>query len=360
MERNINQDFLDLVSSEVVFTDVLIQTGQPVVIKTPKGWVDAPGFDPLHTEDMHYLLELVDKDWKQNIATHAISRAINLSSCRLRINAYKINGGTEHAVSVRRQALIPPPLSQIGVPLFIRTELEKPKGLIIVTGPTASGKTTTLASMCQYINATRSAHVVTIEDPIEYVHDRDKAIFSQKEVPTDVDSFDEGLYDALRQKPDVIMVGEIRDKNAADVVMLAAESGHLVLASMHTNSAMGAINKLLNWFPQEVNQRSKMLADSLLMVLCQSLIPTIDGKSWVLGNEVLMNSGAQTVSMLSDPLKQPQLKEFMKARTDKMSQTLNQDLFRLVRDSKISPSDAMKATNNKMELTDLLGALAPR
>lgn len=356
MERNIDQELLDLASSDAVFTDILIQTDKPVMLKTPKGWEEAPNFDPLFPEEIGSLLDTVDKEWKQKIATHAISRALNLSSCRLRINAYRINSGQEYGISIRRQPLKPPQLTDIGVPMFVRKEIEKGKGLIIVTGQTGSGKTTTLASMLQYINATRSAHVITIEDPIEYIHDRNQSIFSQKEVPTDVASFAEGLYDALRQKPDVILVGEIRDKEAADVAMLAAESGHLVLASMHTNTAVGAIGKLLNWFPNEVAQRSKTLSDSLLMVLCQSLIPTIEGTGWVLANEALVNSGAQTANMIADPSKQSQLNDFMKRSTDQMSQSLNKDLARLVRDRKISAQEAMKATNNKLELTEMLGA----
>jgi len=360
MERNIDQELLDLASSALVFTDILIQSDKPVMLRTPKGWEDAPHFDPLFSEDIHQLMDLVDREWRVKIASHAISRAINLSSCRLRINAFRINGGTEFGISIRRQPLKPPSLQEIGVPLFVRKKVEEGKGLIIVTGQTGSGKTTTLASMLQYINTTRSAHIITIEDPIEYVHDRDQAIFSQKEVPTDVSSFAEGLYDALRQKPDVILVGEIRDKEAADVAMLAAESGHLVLASMHTNSAVGAINKLLNWFPAEVTQRSKMLADSLLMVLCQSLIPAIDGESYVLANEALVNSGVQTANMLADPAKHSQLNDFMKRGTDQMSQALNKDLVRLVREKKISPAEAMKATNNKIELNEQLGAMVPR
>ena len=355
MERNINEELLQLASSDQAFTDILIQTDKPVMLKTPRGWTEAPNFDPLFSEETHLLLDNMEPKWRDLLPVRAISRALNLSSCRLRINAYRMNGGGDQGISIRRQPLKPPQLTEIGVPMFIRKEIEKGKGLVIVTGQTGSGKTTTLASMLQYINATKSAHVITIEDPIEYIHDRDKAIFSQKEVPTDVPTFAEGLHDALRQKPDVILVGEIREKEAADVAMLAAESGLLVLASMHTNKAEGAISKLLNWFPGETQQRAKMLSDSLLMILCQSLIPTLDGTGWVLANETLVNSGPQTANMIADPSKHAQLHDFMKRGTDQMSQVLNKDLARLVRDKKITPQAAMDATNNKLDLTDQIG-----
>ena len=248
-------------------------------------------------------------------------------------------------------------LDSTGLPQFIRPSLSSAKGLIVVSGQTGAGKTTTLASMIDHINATRAAHIITIEDPIEYVHDRKKSIVSHKEVPVDVATFSDGLKEALRQKPDVILVGEIRDRETADVAMMAAESGHLVLCSLHTNSAVGAITKLLSLFPaDEVNQRCRTLSDALLMVVCQNLIASKSGDSFVLAAEVLMNTTPQTSAMILDPTKHSQISDFMKRSPDQMSRSLNSELHRLIKSGQISDKEAMRVTNDRMALSELINS----
>jgi twitching motility protein PilT len=237
--------------------------------------------------------------------------------------------------------------------MHLRTLLDRPRGLILFTGPTGVGKTTSMASMLDYINKTRSAHVVTIEDPIEYVLERDKAIFSQKELKLDTPTFAQGLRDALRQKPDVIMVGEIRDRDTADTVFLAAESGHLVLASLHTNSAKGALNKLLSWFPDEGEHRARALADTLLCVVSQTLVPTIDGLDRVLATEVLMAQSEDIRQLIETPEQYGKLVEAMRNGRDH-SHLLNQSLVNLVKNGQISERDALRHSNDRIELHGML------
>lgn len=355
--RDIASELIDLVNSGGVFTDIHIETDRPVMLKTPGGWAEAQNIDALYTEDISAFLKNIDADWRENIKKNAISKAIDLQACRLRINAYRINGGASVAISIRRQPLSPMSLESTGLPQFIRPSLGSAKGLIVVSGQTGAGKTTTLASMVDYINSTRAAHIVTIEDPIEYVHDRKKSIVSHKEVPVDIDSFSTGLKEALRQKPDVILVGEIRDRETADVAMMAAESGHLVLCSLHTNSSVGAITKLLSLFPaDEIHQRCRTLADALLMVVCQNLIASKDGESFVLAAEVLMNTTPQTAAMILDPVKHIQIADFMKRSPDQMSRSLNSELFRLVKNGLVSEKEAMRVTNDRMALSELINS----
>ena len=273
----------------------------------------------------------------------------------MRCNLYCTNGGQRIALSLRRLPLQPLPLEHTGLPQYVRTLLDATKGLILLTGPTGSGKTTTTASMIEHINATRGSHIVTIEEPIEYQFARKQSIISQKEVPIDTPTFASGLREALRQKPDVLMVGEVRDLDTADTVLHAGESGHLVLATMHTSSALGAIAKLLSFFPAEQRERcAASLGGSLLGVICQSLIPAEQGDTYVLASEMIFNNYQQTAAFVSDPAKHHLLVDFMRRKEDNMSRTLNDSLAQLVSAKKISSKDAMRAAYSRGELHEMI------
>lgn len=212
--------------------------------------------------------------------------------------------------------------------------------------------------MLDYINTTRNAHIVTIEEPIEYALQRKRSIISQKEVPTDTASFASGLREALRQKPDVLMVGEIRDFDTAETVLHAAESGHLVLATMHTNNAIGAITKVLSFFPTEQReQRTATLATTLVGVIFQGLLPSENGRDFVLASEMAFNNNQQIAPFIAEPSKLHMLADFMKRKDDNMSRTLNESLLQLVSKKMISPRDALRAAYNRLELHEVLGNL---
>jgi twitching motility protein PilT len=236
--------------------------------------------------------------------------------------------------------------------------VEATRGVIMVTGPTGSGKSTTIASMLDHINATRSAHIVTIEEPIEYRLQRKQSIISQKEVPTDTATFASGLREALRQKPDVLMVGEIRDLDTAETVLHAGESGHLVLATMHTNSAAGALARLLALFPAEQRDlRAAGLARSLVGVVFQSLVPGERDDAVVLAHEILFNHNQQLARFIADPDKVHQIEDVLRRREDSMSRSLNDVLVQLVAQKAVTARDAMRAAYNRLELHDMLGSL---
>ncbi|MHB1158135.1 MAG: type IV pilus twitching motility protein PilT [Phycisphaerales bacterium] len=178
---------------------------------------------------------------------------------------------------------------QIGLPATVADLIRRPRGLFLVTGPTGSGKTTTLASMINYVNETYDRHIITVEDPIEYYHNHKKSIINQREVGNDVTSFAEALRRALRQDPDVVMVGEMRDLETIEAAIRAAETGHLVFGTLHTNSAGGTINRIIDAFPvDQQNQIRIQLSTSLMAVLSQALLPRCDTPGMVAAFEFLV------------------------------------------------------------------------
>lgn len=356
ISRDLLDELISLVNSGQSLSDIHIEQDMPLMVKTPRGWHQTSD-EPVSLEVMTPVLRAIDEDWEDKIIERAIDRPFVLTNYRLRCNVFRVSSGTKIAISIRRLPLHPIPLEKTGLPQYVKTMLEATRGIILVTGPTGSGKTTTIASMLDQINATRSVHIVTIEEPIEYQLQRKQAIVSQKEVPTDTASFSSGLREALRQKPDVLMVGEIRDFDTADTVLHAGESGHLVLASMHTNSAMSAINKLLGFFPADQReQRAATLAHSLVGVIFQSLLPSEQGDEMVLANEMIFNNNQQVAAYISDLNKTHLIADFMRRKEDNMSRGLNEVLAQLVAKKAVSAKDAMRATYNRLELHEMLNS----
>ncbi|NRF68442.1 Flp pilus assembly complex ATPase component TadA [Aquincola sp. S2] len=351
--RDLVTEVLDLVNSERTFTDIHIEQDAPVRIKTPREWQTLG--EPVLFEEMQELLNSIDYEWENRLRNGAIDHPVVLTKARLRCNVYRTCGGKKVVVAIRRLPLLPLPLDKTGLPLYIKSMCEAAKGLVLVTGSTGAGKTTSTASMLDYLNATRSAHIVTIEQPIEYMMTERKSLVSQKEVGSDVVSFSAGLREALRQRPDVIMVGEVRDAETAETVLHAAESGHLVFATLHTSSAIGAINKLLSFFPMEQRlQRSQALADALVGVVCQCLVPTERGESFALASELMFNNNRQVSQFIAAPEKAHLLGEFMRRKDDNMSRTLNDDLARLVAAGTVAARDALRASYDRAELQDMI------
>jgi twitching motility protein PilT len=354
ISRDLLQELISLVNSGQTFSDIHIEPDMPVMLKTPRGWRQA-GEDPVTMEDMVPLLRGIDEDWEDKIIDHAIDRPFVLTQYRLRCNVFRMASGSKVAISIRRLPLHPIPLEKTGLPSYVKAMLEPSKGIILICGPTGSGKTTTIASMLDHVNATRNSHIITIEEPIEYELRRKQSIISQKEVPTDTASFFSGLREALRQKPDVLMVGEIRDFDTADTLLHAGESGHLVLATMHTNSAIGAITKLLAFFPPEQQQqRAAILANALVGVIYQNLLPNENGDDFVLASEMIFNNTQQVASYIADPSKLHLIADFMKRKEDNMSRNLNDVLAQLVAKKAVSAKDAMRAAYNRLELHEIL------
>src|ERR671938_605418 len=220
-------------------------------------------------------------------------------------------------------------MEELGLPATLHELSEKPRGIVLVTGPTGSGKSTTLASIVDEINRTRSEHILTIEDPIEFVHKHKRCIVNQREIGVDAVSFAEGLRAALRQDPDVILVGEMRDLETISTALTAAETGHLVFGTLHTQSAPGTVDRIIDVFPPEQQEQVRiMLAGSLQGVVTQALIPTADGAGRVAALEILLPDDA--VRNLIRQGKVEQIYSVMQTGTAKGMLTMEQSLAELI------------------------------
>lgn len=339
-DRFLISEIMELVNSGEAFTDLHIEQDAPVMLRGPSGWVETDLVAPATYDDLSSILDKIDLDWETNIKSRSINRPYNLSSWRLRVNVFLAAGGSKIAMSIRKMPLHPMTLEQTGLPASVRLMIEQPRGIILVGGATGSGKSTTMAAMIDMVNATRNAHIVTIEDPIEYVHERKKSILSQREVGVDVVSYFDGIKDAMRQRPDVIMIAEVRDKDSADTALLAAESGHLVLVSLHANNAVGTIQKLLSFFPQDEREsKISALSNSLVGVLSQILLPTADKKGFALAAELLFNHNGQVSKFIGDAEK---LNAAIERREDKISRSMPDALYELVSKGAVAKADAIK------------------
>ncbi|WP_238192184.1 type IV pilus twitching motility protein PilT [Paenibacillus sp. L3-i20] len=210
---------------------------------------------------------------------------------RFRVNAYKQRGSVGLAIRIVPSSI--PTMEQLQLPTIAKEWISKPQGLLLVTGPTGSGKSTTLASMIDHLNRTENAHVITLEDPIEFIHDHKKSLVNQREVGLDTSSFASGLRAALRQDPDVILVGELRDLDTISTAITAAETGHLVLGTLHTTDAPQTIDRIIDVFPSNMQAQIRIqLASVLLGIISQRLVPRMDRSGRVAAFEILINSPA--------------------------------------------------------------------
>ena len=245
-------------------------------------------------------------------------------------------------------------LEALGLPPVVKEITKKPKGLVLVTGPTGSGKSTTLAAMIDEINRTRHEHIVTIEDPIEYVHSHKSSIVNQREINSDTMSFRNALKYILRQDPDVVLIGELRDLETIESALIIAETGHLALASLHTNSCVQTINRILDVFPpiQQAQVRSQ-ISMVLEGILCQTLVPRANGKGRVLAIEVLIPNPA--IRNLIREEKVHQIYSHMQVGQSKFHmQTKNQALYNLYKRGIISHEDAITRTREQEELRNMI------
>jgi twitching motility protein PilT len=242
----------------------------------------------------------------------------------------------------------------LGLPAVLANLSERPRGLVLVTGPTGSGKSTTLAAMLDKINSERHEHILTIEDPIEYIHQHKKCLVNQREVHSDTNSFTNALRAALREDPDIVLIGEMRDLETVESALKIAETGHLTFATLHTNSAAQTINRIIDIFPagQQAQIRTQL---SLVLegIVCQALLPKADGKGRVVSLEIMVPNPAIRNLIRDDKIHQ--IYGAMQTGQDKLGmQTANQSLASLYMKRLITLETAMTASSNKDELQDMI------
>ncbi len=277
---------------------------------------------------------------------------------RFRVNIYKDKGN--FAAAFRTITSVVPSFEKLGLPEIVRKTADKPRGLILVTGPTGSGKSTTLASMIDYINNTRPEHILTIEDPIEFVHTSKQSIIHQRELGMDTRSFANALKSALREDPDIILVGELRDHETIALALTAAETGHLVFGTLHTSSAAQTIDRIIDVFPEGQQQQIRVqLANSLVAVFSQTLLPKLlpDGtkKGRVMAQEIMLVTPA--IANLVRESKAAQIYSTIQMNQGMGMQTLEAALANLYKQKLISMEDALQKTSRPEELKRLISGV---
>ena len=266
----------------------------------------------------------------------------NLS--RFRVNAFRQRGSISIVARVIPYAVRT--VEELGLPPVVSDLADEERGLILLTGTTGSGKSTTLAAIIDHINETQREHIVTIEDPIEYLHKDRNSIINQREVGMDTASFSRAMRRVLRQDPDVILIGEMRDEETVRTALSAAETGHLVLSTVHTLDAAESINRILDFFPQhEQSQARAMLAGTLKGVVSQRLVPTVDGDGRVAVCEVLRMTG-RARDMVIDPEQTDRLREVIAEGEYYGMQTFDQALLRHYKAGRISMEDALRVATS--------------
>ena len=331
-------------------SDLHIKVGRPPLFRI-NGKLVAARVPPFSREKVNELIKsiLPDGRWTELTVKKQIDFSFEfLGIGRFRCNVFYQKGELSAAIRVISKTV--PSLDDLGVPKIVKELCQRPRGLVLITGATGCGKSTTLTAMIQYLNEMYPIHILTLEDPIEFIYEDQKACITQREVGSDVISMNDGLIAGLRQDPDVIMLGELREVDTIQAALTAAETGHLVLSTLHTTDAKNTIDRILDVFPPDAqNQIRTQLASTLLGVVCQHLVPRTDGNGQALVCEIMIKSPA-----IEGYIRKNELVRISEAIETSNSyyqmQTLNQALEKLVINRTISLSEALKASNNPDDL----------
>ncbi len=347
---------------ELVFeqnaSDLHLQVGQPPTLRlsgsmTP---IDGPPLTPLDTEK---LMLSITPD------VHIQSTKLNggadfgfayMDKARFRVSVLKSKGN--YGMVLRQIPNRMFGLRDIGMPDKIRELLYRPRGLFLVTGPTGSGKSTTLASMINYVNENRDGHIITIEDPIEYYHPHKRCVVTQREVHVDVPSFSEAIRRALRQDPDIILVGEMRDLETIEAAISAAETGHLVFGTLHTNSAAKTVDRIVDAFPANMKDMIRtQLASSLIAVVSQVLCKKIGGGR-IAGYEIMVNTSS--IASLIRENKTFRINSDIQTGANLGMITMDTHLMNLVNRELVSPDEALEKAQDPVLMREKLVAMGAR
>jgi len=332
-------------------SDLHLNTGIPPVLRLNGKLMrlDLPELTPEITHEMIYsILSEKQKIDFENFGELDFSyELVNIS--RFRVNIFKHRCGEGAAFRLIPEKV--KTLSELGLPSILSDFTEKDRGLVLITGPTGSGKSTTLAAMIDIINKNRHDNIITIEDPIEFIHSHKKCLISQREIGSHTQSFASALRNALREDPDVILVGEMRDLETISMALTAAETGHLVFSTLHTISASETIERIIDVFPpHQQNQVRMQLAGSLLGVVAQTLLSLSDGNGRVAALEIMVANPA--IKNLIREGKAYQISSTIQISKKDGMQSLDQSLKDLLMEGKISQENAMKKAIDKKAFTE--------
>ena len=338
-------------------SDLHLKVGSPPAVRVRGLLTPLEGYDVLRPEDTEGMLRQIipenllgefERDGEADFS-HAVA-----GTGRFRVNAFRQRGSV--SIVMRFIPFGVPKFEDLNLPEVIGRLAKEERGIVLVTGTTGSGKSTTLASMIDLVNRSMHKHIVTIEDPIEFLHRDDKSLLNQREVGTDTVSFSRALRRVLRQDPDIILIGEIRDSETAQIALSAAETGHLVLSTLHTVDATETINRVIDLFPpHERAQVRTMLAGTLKGIIGQRLIRTKDGGR-VAACEVMVTTG-RIQDFIMDPAQTGQIQQAIAEGEYYGMQTFDQALLKLVEDDRVEYEEALKASSRPQDFKLMVQSL---
>jgi twitching motility protein PilT len=339
-------------------SDIHLQAGAPPTVRID-GKLKPFGQKPLSPQDIEAIARnLLNPEQQEELEYRKeMDFAYTIPGlARFRCNLLRQRGSFGLVMRVVSESI--PSFEALGLPAEVLQKLAaQERGLILVTGPTGSGKSTTLAAIVDHINLNYAKNIITIEDPIEYLHKHKKSLVVQREVGVDTDAFITGLKYAMREDPDVLLIGEMRDRETVEAAIMAAQTGHLVLSTLHTLDAQRTINRIIDFFPLHEHQQIRiLLAESLLGILSQRLLPRADGQGRVLALEVLLATPFIR-ELIKDEQKTPQIKEALLEDNLLGMQTFDEHLARLYRDGLITLEDAETSATSPHELKLMLTKL---
>ncbi len=352
MELNIKTILVKMI--ELGASDLHVCVGAPPVVRMHGSLEALPGYPPMTPDQTQELVYSVMNE--EQVATFETEKECDLSFglegvSRFRLNVYRDRNSVAAAFrSIPFEILS---FDELGLPRVVADMAYRPLGLVLLCGPTGSGKSTTLASVIDKINRERSVHIITIEDPIEYLHRHNRSLINQREVNADTKSFGAALKHVLRQDPDVILVGEMRDPETIGTAITVAETGHLAFATLHTNDALQTMNRIIDVFPAEQQSQIRtQLSFVLEGVVVQKLLPRADGKGRVLAMEIMLPNTA--IRSLIREQKLEQIPSMIEIGSGEGMMTMNQSLFRLLRRNLITMDTAFKNSMDPEGLQRLL------
>ncbi len=330
-------------------SDLHLSTGSPPLIRVDGDVrkLNIPAFEAKDVNALVYdiMNDRQRKEYEENLEVDFSFEVPNLA--RFRVNAFNQNRGPAAVFRTIPSKVLT--LDDLGCPDIFRSIADNPRGLVLVTGPTGSGKSTTLAAMVDYINSTKNDHILTIEDPIEFVHENKMCLINQREVHRDTLSFSNALRSALREDPDVILVGEMRDLETIRLAMTAAETGHLVFGTLHTTSAPKTIDRIIDVFPaEEKSMVRSMLSESLRAVISQTLVKKVGGGR-VAAHEIMI--GVPAIRNLIREDKVAQMYSAIQTGMQHGMQTMDQCLQNLVNRGMITKQDAVSKATDKNQFS---------
>jgi twitching motility protein PilT len=336
-------------------SDLHLTTNSPPRIRVHgelKPLEGVPPLGPADTKQLAYsvLTDVQKHRFEENLELDFSFGLKNMA--RFRVNLFNQRGAVAGVFRVIPFEI--KTFEQLRLPPMLANLCEKPRGLVLVTGPTGSGKSTTLATMIDLINQARYEHIVTIEDPIEFIHSHKKCLVNQREVHSDTHSFANALRAALREDPDTVLIGEMRDLETIESALRIAETGHLTFGTLHTNSAASTINRIIDVFPShQQTQVRAQLSMVLEGILCQALLPRMDGRGRILAAEILIPNPAVRNLIREDKIHQ--IYSAMQLGQDKFGmQTFNQALYSLYSQRLITLESALSRSSNVDELQDMI------